>query len=111
MVHALLRANRELSDAVESLVGPPQEVKPFVPNDFQKGILAALQNKALRTEALGNAVGDRRRLFRDPGGLPELQEAGLVASHPRLGYYRPDAPPVGIALEKSTEPGEANAEK
>lgn len=65
----------------------------FIPNGFQQGVLRSLEGVALRSDPLGRAVGDRRRLFRDPGGLPELVEHGLVEHHPRLGYYRPDAPP------------------
>ena len=70
----------------------PEEEPPFVPTPFQKGILEALDGKALRTDALGAAVGDRRRLFKD-GGLKELRDRGLVLRHARLGFYRPDAPP------------------
>lgn len=73
--------------------GPP----PFVPTAFQKGILHALQGRALRSDSLGEAVRDRRRLFRHPGGLEELRAQGLVSHHPRLGYYRPDAPPPELA--------------
>ncbi len=65
----------------------------FIPSDFQARILAALDGRGLRTDALAGEVGDRRALFRHPGGLRELREQGLVASHPRLGYYRTDAPP------------------
>ena len=60
----------------------------FVPTPFQKGILDALDGKALRTDSLGNKVGDRRRLFKQ-GGLKELRERGLVGHHDRLGYYSP----------------------
>ena len=45
---------------------------PFVPTPFQKGILDALDGKAMRSRPLGAAVGDTARLYR-PGGLPELQ--------------------------------------
>jgi len=69
----------------------------FVPTAFQCGILDALDGRALRTDALGAEVGDRGRLFRRPGGLQELREQGLVDNHPRLGYYRPDAPPPQLA--------------
>jgi len=69
----------------------------FVPTAFQLAILDALDGRALRTDALGAEVGDRGRLFRRPGGLPELREQGLVDNHPRLGYYRPDAPPPPLA--------------
>ncbi len=65
---------------------------PFVLTPFQQAILDALEGKALRTDALGAAVGDRSRLFK-PHGLKELRERGLVDHHDRLGYCRPDAPP------------------
>lgn len=69
----------------------------FVPTEFQMDVLAALEGKALRADTLGHKVGDRRRLYRHPGGLRELTERGLVAKHPRLGYYRTDAPPPELA--------------
>lgn len=72
---------------------PPSNPAQFVPTPFQKGILKALDGKALRTEALADAVGNRSRLFRHPGGLKELRERGLVSHHQRLGYYRADALP------------------
>jgi hypothetical protein len=65
----------------------------FVLTPFQQDILDALDGKALRTDALGHAVGDRSRLFRRPGGIHELRERGFVHHHHRLGFYRPDAPP------------------
>jgi hypothetical protein len=71
---------------------------PFVPNVFQESVLEALEGKALRTDALGAAVGDRGRLYK-PGGLKELREAGMVKHHPRLGFYRPDAPPEELIDE------------
>ncbi len=71
----------------------------FVPNQFQESILGALEGKALRADALGHIVGDRSRLYRKPGGLQELRDQGYVSHHPRLGYYRPDAPPEELATE------------
>jgi hypothetical protein len=65
----------------------------FVHSPFQDSILAALEGQALRTDALGAAVGDRSRLFK-PHGLKELREEGLVSWHSRLGFYRVDAPPL-----------------
>jgi hypothetical protein len=69
-----------------------REEQPFVPSIFQESILEALEGKGLRTDALGAAVGDRSRLYK-PGGLKELQAQGWVSHHPRVGYYRKDAPP------------------
>lgn len=73
--------------------GRVSEEATFVPTPFQEAILDALEGKALRKQQLGAAVGDASRLYRDPGGLKELRDHGLVAHHSRLGYYRPDAPP------------------
>ncbi len=73
------------------------ETEAFVPTAFQVAILDALDGKALRTDALAAAVGDRSRLFRHPGGLKELKDQGLVANHHRLGFYRVDAPPEALA--------------
>jgi hypothetical protein len=82
----------------------PAAGEPFVPTPFQQGILEALEGKALRTDALGAAVGDRSRLFRRHARtgqtpLQELQALGLVSHHSRLGYFRPDAPPPQLAQE------------
>lgn len=70
----------------------------FVATAFQQAILDALEARALRTDALGQAVGDRSRLFKR-NGLAELRERGLVSHHKRLGYYRPDAPPDELASD------------
>ena len=69
----------------------------FVPNDFQRSILDALEGRALKVDALADKVcgGDRTRLYKS-GGLNELYEAGKVCNKPRLGCYRPDALPVAI---------------
>jgi hypothetical protein len=94
VVRALIRANRELTDALERVVGPPA-LPSFIPTPFQQEILAALKGKGLRTDALvAKLECGRSRLYADPGGLPELQENGLVSHHKRVGYYRPDAPPT-----------------
>lgn len=97
VVRSLIRANRELADALEKVVGPADLSAAFVPTDNQQAILAALKGKALRTDAIANKVTcNRRSLFKDPGGLPELIEEGLVSHHRRVGYYRPDAPPPDL---------------
>jgi len=73
----------------------------FVPTPLQQEILNALEGKALRTDALANKLGvERSRLFQKPkGGIMELKKEGFVESHPRLGYFRPDAPPPELASE------------
>lgn len=95
-LRAMIAANRAMADALERMLPKPVE-KPapvFVPTDLQQRILDALAGKALRTDALWQRCDcNRRSLFNDPGGLPELQEQGLVAHHARTGYYRPDCPP------------------
>lgn len=92
LTRALIRQNQELLKFIESTI-PVAEDSAFVPTAFQQDILKALDGKALRTDALAAKVGDRRRLFKDPGGLPELQEHGLVSHNRRVGYYRPDSLP------------------
>ncbi len=87
----LRRAGGDASDP-RQLDVTTASAKPFIPSPFQKFILTKLTGKALRTDALANAVGSRRKLFK-PGGLKELQTQGLVDHHDRIGFYRPDAPP------------------
>jgi len=84
-----------------SALAAAEEAEPFVPTAYQEAILDALEGKALRTDALAAKVGDRSRLFRNPGGLKELQEQGLVSHHSRRGYFRPDAPPEELAESES----------
>jgi hypothetical protein len=86
-----------VSSAAATLQKAPTE--SFVPSPFQDSILAALEGRALRTDALGGAVGDRSRLFK-PHGLKELREQGLVGWHSRLGFYRVDAPPPQLSEQK-----------
>lgn len=93
MLRALISAHRELIAIIETGLGQP-ELTGFVPTPFQADVLSALKNRSMRTDALAHKLDcGRSRLFADPGGLPELQEQGLVAHHKRIGYYRPDAPP------------------
>jgi histidinol-phosphate/aromatic aminotransferase/cobyric acid decarboxylase-like protein len=63
---------------------------PFIPTPFQRAILDALKDKALRTNAIAVRLKDRRRFFREK---EELETQGLLLHHARLGFYRPDAPP------------------
>jgi len=61
--------------------------------------LAALEGRALRTDALAAELDcDRRRLFK-PGALKELREHGLVRHDPRLGYYAANTPPPELSEE------------
>lgn len=92
IARTLCAVTQQLAELVGELVDDA-EPPSFVPSAFQCAILRALDCRALRTDELGRIVGDRRRLFRHPGGLPELQDEGLVAHHRRIGYYRPDAKP------------------
>lgn len=95
----LARLTKDALDLIQTCLPAekPAELPAFLPNAFQQAILAALDRVALRTDALAQKVGSRSRLFVDPGGLPELQEEGLVAHHKRIGFYRPDSPPPGLA--------------
>ncbi len=86
--------NRQLIDSLAEFLGP-EPLPEFIPTEFQQELLRALKGKALRTDALAAKLDcPSSRLFKHPGGLPELQEHGLVAHNKRLGYYRPDAPPA-----------------
>lgn len=81
-----------MSAGIGAAAAPPAGAQ-FTPNDYQCEILMALEGKALRTDALAERTSQNpRRLFK-PGGLKELQDAGLVAHSSRLGYYRKDCPP------------------
>jgi hypothetical protein len=83
----------------------PEPVPRFVPNALQEAILEALDGRALRTDGLAERVDvSRSQLFIKPtGGLHELREHGLIDNHPRLGYYRPSAPPPELSRP---EPGD-----
>jgi len=100
-VRALVRHSRQLIEHVQELTdiieaSLPAEDLSFVPTPFQKAILDALDGKAMKTDQLGHAVKDRRRLFKE-NGLAELMDLGLVSNHSRLGYYRPDSPPEELS--------------
>jgi hypothetical protein len=73
---------------------PPREL-PFVPTDFQRLILKALDGRALKKEPLADELcgGHGSRLYRS-GGLAELTERGIVVNKPGAGYYRPDRSPT-----------------
>jgi hypothetical protein len=71
----------------------------WIPTATQQTILDALEGRGLRTDDLAHAVGSRSQLYRRPGGLPELQDRGIVKHHPKVGFYRPDAPPE-VLIEK-----------
>jgi hypothetical protein len=87
-------ADAELTEAGDSPVGL---AAAFVPNALQCDVLTALDGKALRTDALVVRIGcERSQLFKKPGGIQELREQGLVDNHPRVGYFRPDAPPAEL---------------
>jgi len=76
------------------------EVLPeFVGNDFQLQIMKALDGRALSKQSLADEVcgGEGSRLYRK-GGIKELVESGFIANKPRLGYYRPNAPPLKNAM-------------
>ncbi len=104
MIRALVEAQRQLLDALERSLPPTPEEPRFVPTDMQQRILAALNGRSLRTDALAAKVNvNRRTLFKDPGGLGELVEEGLVAHHKRVGYWHPDAPPPDLPPELQAE--------
>jgi hypothetical protein len=81
-----------VADHIRSKRRKPKAPKAFIPRAFQLLILEKLKGRALRTDALGNEVKGRRRLFKK-NGLRELMRHGFVQNHASLGYFRPDAPP------------------
>jgi hypothetical protein len=66
----------------------------FVPTPLQKAILNALDGKAMKKQALADAVskGEGTVLYR-AGGLKELREREIVEHKRGVGFYRPDALP------------------
>jgi len=66
---------------------------PFVPTEFQRRILLALDGRALIKQQLANEVcdGHGKRLYRS--GLTELKARGIVGNKRGAGIYRPDRPP------------------
>lgn len=72
------------------------DLESFVPNHFQSNILKALNGRALTKQQLANEIcaGEGTRLYRN-GGIKELIQKGMVKNKSRLGYYRPDKPPLG----------------
>lgn len=89
-------ADRPVSMLLSRIVYSTRPEDVFVPSHMQRGILDALNGKALRTDALASKVGSRSRIFRRDG-IHELRHAGLVSHHKRIGYFRPDAPPPELA--------------
>lgn len=86
------RGLTSLAGIIRSSIGP------FVPNAFQKEILAALEYRGLKKMELAkNVCGgeDCGNLLYRSGGLTELRNYGLVKWKSKLGFYRPDAPPPG----------------
>lgn len=97
LLRLVVRQHKELLAYVESTL-PPIDPSTFIPTPLQEAILAALSGKGLRTDALLMKCDcSRSQLFAERGGLPELQSEGLVAHHPRVGYYRVDSPPPNVA--------------
>lgn len=104
VVRSLIRANREMANALEQVVGEQEDAGEFHPTDFQREILTALKGKALTSNALAVLIGCHKpQLYKDPGGIHELVEEGLVQHQKRLGYYRPDEPPPEIIAPKQAE--------
>jgi hypothetical protein len=75
--------------------GRKKQKQPFVPSPTQVHILNALDGKALKQAALVKKTGISQGQLhpKNKTGLTELRDLGYVDHHPRVGYYRPDAPP------------------
>lgn len=90
-------ASAQPPPAAEPFAPADDAEAPFVLSEAQGFILDALDGKALKTGPLCKAPGlSHADVFRDPGGIQELQRHGLVSRHPRAGYFRPEAPPEGF---------------
>ncbi len=92
--------SKQASPATIELSNPTspaqQQSTQIIETDLQRAIMAALDGQALTTEKLANKVsgGDTSRLYK-PGGFKELRAVGLIKHKRQVGFYRPDAPPVG----------------
>ncbi len=80
---------------------PSSGAKPVetIMNDTLLGILKALDGRAMRVEKLAQEVtgGESSRLYRD-GMKTVLVKDGHIVLDRRIGYYRPDKPPVDRVL-------------
>ena len=79
------------------ILGPAAQSPPeqgFAPNKVQAAILEVLEGKALKTGALARETGyTSSEIFRDRGGMKDLQDRGLV-QHGSKGFYLTNAPPL-----------------
>ena len=88
---------REMARLVggDSQSTPSASAGVVVPTAVQKAILTALAGCALRTKALVKATRvEHSQMFRH---MKELKERGLVSTHAKLGFFRPDHPPAILA--------------
>jgi hypothetical protein len=77
--------------SIPTPVNDPREPLFFGPR--QKAIMDHLDGKAMRSRALAKALHiDQPSLYKRDG-IKELMANGLVKTHRKIGYYRPDAPP------------------
>ncbi|MDA0240234.1 MAG: hypothetical protein O3A84_09450 [Proteobacteria bacterium] len=90
------------ADQSEADVEPP-ETEPFVLNELQISIRAALDGVAMQVEQLAKACRvATSRLYKD-NGIHELKEHNLVDHRDGVGYFRPDSlPPEAILIPKAT---------
>lgn len=69
------------------------DTRSWVPSKLQMKIWNALDGWVLTADGL-QKLASRSTLYKDPGGLSEMLELGLVANDRRVGgYYRPDSAP------------------
>lgn len=82
----------------EALMRADPIAPPFIQTPLQAAILRALNGKALKKQPLADVVckGDGTALYRH-GDLKELRDLGRVHHKPRVGFFRPDAPPPDSA--------------
>ncbi len=96
---AVVKILLERRETGEKPADEPRSDEPVTP--LQANILEALAGRALKVDLLAGACNvDASRLYK-PGGLKELSAAGRVKLKRQLGYYRPDAPPIGKQFGKN----------
>ncbi len=79
----------------------PVDRGPFVANDLQLSIMAALAGQEMGIEQLAETVGCETARMYKPGGLTELRDAGFVNHKPSVGFYLPGDPPAKRVLRKN----------
>jgi hypothetical protein len=92
---AISTENKTEDKSVDEIsVGTLQEGS-LVLDDTLLGILKALNGRALRVQQIADEVtaGETTSLYR-AGLKTKLEKNGLIVRDPKIGWYRPDRPPI-----------------